>query len=79
MNQPYRIKFVLFDFDGTLTLPGAIDFALIRQRIGCPDDMAILEFIQTLSDESRRQEAIQGHRLPGDAVESQGYAPWVHR
>lgn len=58
MDRPYCIKLVLFDFDGTLTLPGAIDFALIRQRIGCPDDMAILEFIQTLSDESQRQKAI---------------------
>jgi hydrogenase expression/formation protein HypE len=58
MNRPYRIKAVLFDFDGTLTRPGAIDFALIRSRIGCPDDTAILEFIQSLTDEVQRQEAV---------------------
>ena len=58
MNRPYRIKAVLFDFDGTLTKPGAIDFALIRSRIGCPDDTAILEFIQSLTDTAQRQEAV---------------------
>ena len=58
MNRPYRIKAVLFDFDGTLTRPGSIDFALIRRRIGCPDEMAILEFIERLPHEARRQEAI---------------------
>ena len=58
MNRPYHIKAVLFDFDGTLTRPGAIDFALIRSRIGCPADIAILEFIETLSDARQRREAI---------------------
>lgn len=41
---------VLFDFDGTLTLPGAIDFGLIRNAIGCPSDCAILEFIDSLEE-----------------------------
>ncbi len=57
-NKPYRIAAVLFDFDGTLTLPGAIDFALIRQRIGCPDHIAILEYIDRLTDEDQRREAM---------------------
>ena len=39
------MKGVLFDFDGTLTQPGSIDFLAIKQAIGCPHDMAILEFI----------------------------------
>lgn len=58
MDRPYCIKLVLFDFDGTLTLPGAINFHLIRQLIGCPEDRAILEYIQTLSDAAQRQKAI---------------------
>lgn len=58
MDRPYRIKLVLFDFDGTLTVPGAINFRRIRQRIGCPEDKAILEFIQTLSGAQQRQKAI---------------------
>jgi len=69
MNQPYRIQAVLFDFDGTLTLPGAIDFNLIRQRINCPAGTPILEFIQTLPDESQRQEALdEVHHLEMEAA-----------
>jgi len=40
------IRAVLFDFDGTLTLPGSIDFAGIKKAIRCPDDVPILEFIE---------------------------------
>lgn len=58
MNRPYRIKAVLFDFDGTLTEPGAIDFKDMRKRIDCPSDMLILEYIQSLTDESERSQAM---------------------
>lgn len=58
MHRSYCTKAVLFDFDGTLTQPGAIDFTLIRQLIGCPPDKAILEFIQNLSNLSERQRAV---------------------
>ena len=40
-----KIKGVLFDFDGTLTIPGAIDFSAIRKEICCPEKTPILEFI----------------------------------
>ena len=43
-----RIKGVLFDFDGTLTRPGAIDFSAMRREIHCPEDQTILEYIETL-------------------------------
>ena len=43
-----RIKGVLFDFDGTLTYPGAIDFPAIKQELRCPPDMAILEYLETI-------------------------------
>ena len=42
------IHAVLFDFDGTLTLPGNIDFAGIKKAINCPEDATILEFIAGL-------------------------------
>jgi hydrogenase expression/formation protein HypE len=48
--QGYRIKAVLFDFDGTLTRPGALDFGAIRNTLGCPPDSPILEFIANLAD-----------------------------
>jgi hydrogenase expression/formation protein HypE len=55
--QAYRVKAVLFDFDGTLTKPGAIDFQAVKQSIGCPLDQAILEFIGGLRDDVRQAEA----------------------
>lgn len=47
------IRGVLFDFDGTLTHPGALDFAVIRQAIGCPAGETILEFISHLKSRKR--------------------------
>ena len=55
--QTYRVKAVLFDFDGTLTRPGAIDFSAVKQAIGCPPDQPILEFIGDISDHARQAEA----------------------
>jgi HAD superfamily hydrolase (TIGR01509 family) len=43
-----RIRGVLFDLDGTLTGPGAIDFAAIKRELRCPDEAAILEYLDTL-------------------------------
>lgn len=48
---------VLFDFDGTLTRPGAIDFAALRQLLGCPPKVPILEFIDSLGSAEARREA----------------------
>jgi len=55
--RAYRVKAVLFDFDGTLTKPGAIDFKAVKQSIGCPPDQAILEFISGIRDDQRQAEA----------------------
>jgi len=49
-----KIQAVLFDFDGTLTEPGALDFSAIKKAIGCPIDQPILEFIEGLSDSSAK-------------------------
>jgi len=50
------IRAVVFDFDGTLTVPGQIDFDAVRKEIGCPDEVSILDFIdsRTNSEESAR-------------------------
>ncbi|HSO18760.1 MAG TPA: hypothetical protein VLT88_04855, partial [Desulfosarcina sp.] len=55
--QAYRIKAVLFDFDGTLTEPGALDFQAVKQSIGCPPDQPVLEHIHGLPDGDRQAEA----------------------
>jgi hydrogenase expression/formation protein HypE len=43
-----KIKGVLFDFDGTLTFPGALDFPAIKREMNCPPDIAILEWLETV-------------------------------
>jgi hydrogenase expression/formation protein HypE len=48
-----RIKGVLFDFDGTLTFPGALDFPAIKRELNCPPDMPVLEFIETQPAEKK--------------------------
>jgi hydrogenase expression/formation protein HypE len=48
-----RIKGVLFDFDGTLTLPGALDFPAIRRELNCPPDIPILEWLETVPAERK--------------------------
>jgi len=47
------IKGVLFDFDGTLTVPGALNFPAIKRMLGCPLDHPILEFIASEPAERR--------------------------
>ncbi len=52
--KPFCIKAVLFDFDGTLTKPGALDFVRLKETIGCPADAPVLEFIEGLSTPEQR-------------------------
>jgi hydrogenase expression/formation protein HypE len=74
-----KIKGVLFDFDGTLTRPGALDFPAIKREIDCPEGTPILEYLETLQSarksellkilESREEEAAQASRPNGGAEE----------
>ena len=50
LNKPYRISAVLFDFDGTLTKPDALDFSVIKKTLGCPEEIPALEFIESIPD-----------------------------
>ncbi|MBW1800383.1 MAG: HAD family hydrolase [Deltaproteobacteria bacterium] len=50
-----KYRGVLFDFDGTLTSPGALDFPAIKREIQCPDNQPILEYLETLSATFRHQ------------------------
>ena len=42
------VRAVLFDFDGTLTRPGDLDFNILREKLACPSGTPVLEFIGTL-------------------------------
>lgn len=67
---PFRLRAVLFDFDGTLTRPGALDFAALKREIGCPPDRFVLEWIEALPWRSRRAaalEALERFELAGAA------------
>ncbi|MGD9365575.1 MAG: HAD hydrolase-like protein [Desulfobacteraceae bacterium] len=55
----YRVKAVLFDFDGTLTQPGALDFKFIKKALGCPSDQPVLEFIQSIAGAHERRKAME--------------------
>lgn len=55
MDNP--LKAVLFDFDGTLTRPGSLDFNAIRLAIGSPAGIPILEYIATLAPGEPRDRA----------------------
>ncbi len=68
--RPYRIDAVLFDFDGTLTAPGALDFKKIKAELNCPQDQPVLEFIEALSSVEARRVA----HLKLDAFEERGAA-----
>ncbi len=54
-TKPYRISAVVFDFDGTLTVPDALDFAAVRRAVGCPAGMGLLEFLAGLTDSEERR------------------------
>ena len=56
-TDSFTIKAVLFDFDGTLSRPGAIDFSKIRHAIGCPEGQPVLEYIESLPSEKDRLDA----------------------
>lgn len=57
-QKPFRTKAVLFDFDGTLTLPGALNFSIIKEAIGCPLKDPVLEFIHGISDPDKMHSAM---------------------
>jgi hydrogenase expression/formation protein HypE len=62
------IKAVLFDFDGTLTEPGALNLSEFKKSIDCPPEMPVLEFIESISDRKRRN----SHRSALEAFENEG-------
>ena len=69
------IQAVFFDFDGTLTSPGALDFPKIKRAINCPPDIPILEFIDSLESESETtaaREILDAYELEAAALSKPG-------
>jgi hydrogenase expression/formation protein HypE len=68
--RPFRLEAVLFDFDGTLTAPGELDFAAIKREIGCPPDRFVLEWALDLEEGAERERvlaALERFELEGAA------------
>ena len=67
--RAYRLRAVLFDFDGTLTEPDALDFPAAKRDLGCPPEQLLLEWVQSLPPGERRATALAGleaFELAGD-------------
>jgi HAD superfamily hydrolase (TIGR01509 family) len=76
------IRAVLFDFDGTLTVHGELDFAQIRREIGAPPDAHILRFIDSLPHaeaDQARERLLQHERRAAAASRPQPGAERVVR
>jgi len=58
ISKSFCINAVLFDFDGTLTKPGALNFPLLKQTIGCPSHLPVLEFIDSLPTSDEKDDTI---------------------
>jgi hydrogenase expression/formation protein HypE len=56
--RPFRLRAVLFDFDGTLTRPGSLDFPAIKREVGCPPGSLLLEWIEALPAGAQRVDAL---------------------
>jgi HAD superfamily hydrolase (TIGR01509 family) len=52
-NMPRALRGVVFDLDGTLTQPGAIDFKRMRQRCGIPPGEDIIHFVNAQPEPER--------------------------
>lgn len=63
-DTPIRtIRAILFDFDGTLTRPGSLDFQRLRKELASPAGAPILEYIQGLPPDRRRRASRVLHRF----------------
>jgi len=56
-HKPELVEAVIFDFDGTLTAPGSLDFAGIRAAIGCPERLPVLEWIESIPSAADKEKA----------------------
>ncbi len=56
LRRGFRVEAVIFDFDGTLTEPGALDFPAIKRGLRLPAELPILEAIEDSADAVRKAE-----------------------
>lgn len=72
-----HLKAVIFDFDGTLTVAGSINFPKIREEINCPEYIPILEYIKQLTGKAKEKALRTVDRYEMEAAEYSQEAPNV--
>ena len=50
-----QIKGILFDLNGTLTKPGAVDINALKQEINCPKGKSVMEYMETLPTSQQKR------------------------
>ena len=68
-----QIRALVFDLDGTL-VTSTLDFAVIRDEIGCPEGVDVLAYVDGLSQEDRRTAEVIIHR---HEVEDAQQSEWL--
>ncbi len=69
------IAAVLFDFDGTVTTSGHLDFAAVRRAIGCPAGTSLLQHIDSLPPDEKTAAECVLDRFEMEAAEKAQPAP----
>jgi len=81
-NLSAGLSGVLLDLDGTLTVPGALNFRAIKEEMGCPQDVPILEFIESRPRPQQRRlhEILERHEIEAakKSVPNKGAERFLH-
>lgn len=67
--KAFRAKAVLFDFDGTLSKPGSLDFRVIKKELGCPPESPVLEWILEQPEAERLRAMERLHTFESEGAE----------
>lgn len=82
MFRPEKLKLLIFDMDGTITIP-SLDFAEIKAAVGAPEHMYTLEYLRSLEGEERQRKFDILHQFEDEAAinaaQRQGAPDLIHR
>jgi HAD superfamily hydrolase (TIGR01509 family) len=67
MNPPNKLKLIIFDMDGTITVP-TLDFKEIKAAVGAPPELYTLEYLRSLQGEERQNKFAILHEYEDDAA-----------
>lgn len=81
MHPPNKLKLIIFDMDGTITIP-SLDFTEIKAAVGAPPELYTLEYLRSLQGEERTRKFRILHRFEDsaarEAVAREGAPELIH-